>query len=226
MRKMLAALPLLLMTAAALGQGLGADARAAGRPIAMGRLPDIPQSETVRAKFLNEEWSPGIVTFKNGAPAMAVPLLFDEFGEKLYYQQHNLTMEFNHPVATFSLLLFIKGDSTYVTYKSGFPPIHKNTTETFYEIIVDGRYELLKCRAKTIGLYKEAVPEERRSNQIKEMLYALLPDGQMVDIKKDKDYLYALPKYGETIKALADAKKLKLKTEKGIIELFERLNQP
>ncbi len=225
MRKILAALSLLLITITVQGQGLGANTRSTARPIAMGRLPDVPESETVRAKFLSQEWSPGIATFKNGAPSMAVPLLFDEFGEKLYYQQNNLTMEFNNPVASFSLMLIIKGDSAYVTYKSGFPSIHKNTGETFYEVIVDGKYELLKCRAKTIGLYKEDVPEERRSNQIKEMLYALLPDGQIVEIKKDKDYLYALPKYGDTIKNIADSKKLKLKNEKGLIQLFEYLNE-
>lgn len=225
MRKMFAAWALLLITATVLGQGLGADARSAGRPIAIGRLPDVPESETVRAKFLSQEWSPGVVTFKNGAPSMAVPLLFDEFGEKLYYLQNNLTMEFNNPVASFTLMLIIKGDSGYITYKNGFPAIHKNSGETFYEVMVDGKYELLKCRAKTIGLYKEDVPEERRSNQIKEMLYALLPDGQIVEIKKDKDYLCALPKYGDTIKNITDAKKLKLKNEKGLIELFEYLNQ-
>lgn len=225
MRKVIAALSLLMITAVARGQGIGSDTRSAGRPVAVSRLPDIPDDETVRAKFLDQEWVPGVVTFKNGAPAMKVPLLFDEFGEKLYYLQGNTTMEFNHPVATFSMLLFIKGDSTYVTFRNAYPPIHKNTRETFYQVVVDGKFQLLKCKAKTIGLYKEEVPEEHRRDQIKEMMYALFPDGQLLEIKKDRDYLCAIPKYGESIESIAESQKLKLKNEKGIIELFFHLNE-
>lgn len=226
MRKTIAALFLLLIAAFAQGQGFGSDTRsAAGRPIAVGRLPGIAPDENIRTKFLNQEWTPGIVTFKNGAPAMKVPLLFDEFGEKLYYQQGSTTMEFNHPVATFSMLLLMKGDSIYITFRNSYPPIHKNTAETFYQVLVDGKFQLLKCKAKTIGLYKEEVPEEQRKEDIKELMYALLPDGKIVMIKKDKDYLYALPGYGDIIKSIAEPQKLKLKNEKGIIELFLHLNE-
>lgn len=225
MRKITAALSLLLITVFAHGQGLGSDNRAVGRPVAMSRLPDIPDDETVRMKFLNQEWTPGVVNFKNGTPSMKVPLLFDEFGEKLYYLQDGTTMEFNHPIASFKMLLVIKGDSTFVTFRNAFPPIHKNTGETFYQVVVDGKFQLLKCKAKTISLYKEEVPEEQRKNDIKELIYAVFPDGQIVIIKKEKDYLYSLPKYGDTIKNMAESKKLKLKNEKSIVELFEYLNE-
>ncbi len=225
MRKITAACSLLILTALAQGQGLGSDNRAAGRPVAMTRLPDIPDDETIRIKFLNQEWTPGIVTFKNGAPPMKVPLLFDEFGEKLYYLQGGTTMEFNNPIASFKVMLVIKGDSTYVTFRNGFPPIHKNTGETFYQLVVDGKFQLLRCKAKTIGLYKEEIPEEQRKEAIKELIYAVFPDGQIVIIKKDKDYLYTLPKYGDTIRQIAEAKKLKLKHEKDLVELFEHLNE-
>lgn len=225
MRKITAAFSLLIITAFAQAQGLGSDARSAGRPVAMSRLPDIPDDETVRIKFLNQEWAPGKVTFKNGAPDMKVPLLFDEFGEKLYYLQGGTTMEFNNPIASFKILLLIKGDSTYVTFRNGFAPIHKNTGETFYQVVVDGKFQLLKCKAKTIALYKDEVPEEQRKESIKELMYAVFPDGQIVIIKKDKDYFYNLPKYGDTIRQLAESKKLKLKQEKDIVELFEYLNE-
>lgn len=223
MRKIMAALLLLSITAVARGQQ--SFGSAAGRPVAVGRLPDMAPDETVRSKFLNQEWTPAVVTFKNGAPAMKVPVLFDEFAEKVYYQEGPATMEFNHPIASISMLLLIKGDTTYVTFRNSYPPVHKNTGETFYEVLVDGKFQLLSCKAKTIGLYKENVPEDQRKDQIKEMIYAFFPDGQMVEIKKDKDYLYTLPKYGEVIKSMATSKKLKLKNEKALKELFQYLNE-
>jgi|GEM_PF-1115466 len=225
MRKIITALSLLLFTALAWGQSSGGDVGFPGRLTGTVRAPGSPADETVRAKFLNQEWSVGIVAFKNAAPTMNVPLIFDEFGEKLYYLQGNTTMEFNNPIASFKMLLVIKGDSTFVTFRNGFPPIHKNTGETFYQVMVDGKFQLLKCKAKTIALYKDEVPEEQRKEDIKELMYALLPDGQIVIIKKDKDYLYTLPKYGDAIKNIAESKKLKLKNEKSIVELFEYLNE-
>lgn len=226
MRTIMAALFLLLLAALTRGQGFGSDTRsAAGRPVAVGRLPDVVPDESVRTKFLNQEWTPAMVTFKNGAPAMNVPILFDEFAEKVYYQQGTTTMEFNHPIASITLLLLIKGDSSYVTFRNAYPPIHKNTGETFYEVVVDGKFQLLKCKAKTIGLYKEDVPEDRRKDQIREMMYALLPGGQMIEIKKDKGYLYTIPQYGTLIKNMAESKKLKLKNEKALKELFQYLNE-
>lgn len=225
MRKIITALPLLLFTALAWSQSSGGDVGFPGRLTGTTRAPGSPIDETVRAKFLSQEWSAGIVTFKNGAPVMKVPLIFDEFGEKLYYLQGNTTMEFNNPIASFQMLLVVKGDSTFVPFRNGFPPIHKNTGETFYQVMVDGKFQLLKCKAKTIGLYKAEVPEEQRKEDIKELMYALLPYGQIVIIKKDKDYLYALPKYGDAIKNIAESKKLKLKNEKSIVELFEYLNE-
>jgi hypothetical protein len=214
MRKIITALSLLLFSALAWGQSAGGDVGFPGRLTGTVRAPGSPIDETARAKFLNQEWAVGIVTFKNGAPGMKVPLIFDEFGEKLYYLQGNTTMEFNNPIASFQMLLVVKGDSTFVTFRNGFPPIHKNTGETFYQVLVDGKFQLLNCKAKTIGLYKDDVPEEQRKEDIKELLYAVFPDGQIMVIKKDKDYLYTLPKYGDTIKQVAEAKKLKLKQER------------
>ncbi|NII27148.1 hypothetical protein HB364_18820 [Pseudoflavitalea sp. X16] len=223
MRKIMAAL--FLLSIAALARGQQSFGSAAGRPVAVGRLPDMVPDESVRTKFLNQEWTPAVVTFKNGAPAMKVPVLFDEFAEKAYYQEGTTTMEFNHPIASISMLLLIKGDTAYVTFRNSYPPVHKNTGETFYEVLVDGKFQLLSCKAKTIGLYKEDVPEDQRKDQIKEMIYAFFPDGQMVEIKKDKDYLYTLPKYGEVIKSMAASKKLKLKNDKALKELFQYLNE-
>lgn len=223
MRKIIAAF--LLFSIAAFARGQQSFGSAAGRPVAVSRLPDMPPDESVRAKFLKQEWTPAVVTFKNGAPAMNVPILFDEFAEKVYYQEGATTMEFNHPIVSITMLLLIKGDSTYVTFRNSYPPVHKNTGETFYEVLVDGKFQLLSCKAKTIGLYKEDVPEDQRKEQIKEMIYAFFPDGQMVEIKKDKEYLYTLPKYGEMIKNMATSKKLKLKNEKALKELFQYLNE-
>ncbi|HEU0110415.1 MAG TPA: hypothetical protein VFQ73_06030, partial [Flavisolibacter sp.] len=142
-----------------------------------------------------------------------------------YFLQHEQIMEFAEPVTEFSMKLLKKSDTVTVAYRNNYPAIDKNTQETFYEVLVDGNYQLLRCKAKTIHLYKdEEVPEEKRDYS-KELFYALLPGNKMVQLKKDKEFvLKQMPGQAETIKTLAAEHKLKLKNEAQLVELFQLLN--
>ena len=92
--------------------------------------------------------------------------------------------------------------------------------------MVELRSGLVGNRAKTIGLYKDLdLPEEKRTHT-KELLYALLPDGKMILVKKDKDYLLKeMADYAIAIETTCSNKKLKLKNEAQLKELFAALNE-
>ena len=109
--------------------------------------------------------------------------------------------------------------------RSSDPARNTNTSETFYQVRVDGKIQLLKCRAKNVGLYKDAdQPEQKRFTE-KEQLY-VFADGNMVKIKKDRDEVVkALPKYAKKIDQVVDDLRLKLKHEEGLIKLFAELNK-
>jgi hypothetical protein len=176
-------------------------------------------------QFVSRTWTAGKVKFKNGQQWENVLLLFDVHSNKLYYLHENTPMEFTFPVDEFLIGLIVAKDTLGMVFRSSYPSINNHTSETFYEVLVDGKIQLLKCRAKNVGLYKDTdQPEQKRFTE-KEQLYVYV-DGEMVKIRKDKeDILKALPKYAKKIEAIQDDLRLKLKNEEGLMKLFFELNK-
>ena len=194
------------------------------RMIAYGTLPEDPTGEDVQKNFINQTWRDGKVFFRNSSDILEAPLIFDLYSNQLYFLKDGRIMEFTQPIKQFTLTTAKQGSG--FLYRAGYPAIHQNTDETFYEVLVDGNFQLLKCKAKTIGLYKDYdLPEEKRT-YTKELLYALLPDGKIILVKKDKDYLLKeMAAYTTTIETICSDKKLKLKNETQLKELFAALNE-
>ena len=226
MRKILV-LILLSFACKAANSQTGSFGSNSGRMIPMGNLGPTEIKDDIQGRFLRQEWTPSIVSFKNSTASWRVPLLFDVYSNKLYFFQDNQIMEFLDPVSEFTMILIQKEDSLQVKFRSSYPTVDQNTPETFYEVVVDGPYQLLRCKAKTIYLYKEQnVPEQQRKYN-KELLYAYFPNNQMVLIKKDKEQVMsAVPsEYSEKVKSIIESKKLKLKNEDSLKQLFTLLNQ-
>lgn len=226
MSKSIALLAAVFTAFTAVGQVASEFQRSPQRLIAYNTLPGRENSEDVQQNFLNQVWRTGKVFFKNTPSTVEAPLIFDIYSNKLYFLKDSLILEFANPVRQFILPVAVNQDTVSLFFRSGFPTIHKNTDETFYEVLVDGTFQLLKCKAKTIALYKdEDVPEEKRDYS-KELLYAFLPNGKIILVKKDKDYLLKeMSEYGETVQKICSDKKLKLKNESQLKELFLALNK-
>jgi len=180
----------------------------------------------IQGQFERGEWTRGNVKFRNGQEVKDVMLLFDVHNNKLYFKDGSTTMEFVNPVYEFEIGLLMGEDTAKVLYRSSYPAVNFNTTETFYEIVVDGNtMQLLWCRSKAVNLYKDKNQPEQRRNTEKEQWYVHLPEGKMVKIKKDKqDILNALPQYADRISLIIKEKGLKMKDPDDFIQLFASLN--
>lgn len=224
MRKVLISLTAVIAVTVANGQN--EFQRYNPRMIAYKNLPGDEKVEDVQRNFLYQTWRTGTVSFRGMAYRVQAPLIFDVYSNKLYFLKDSVIMEFSQPVKEFTIAVAAKKDTLELLYRSAYPAIHKNTDETFYEVLVDGKFQLLRCKAKTIGLYKDKeVPEDERDYS-KELLYAYLPDGKMILVKKDKEYmLKEMPDYAEAIQRICAAEKLKLKNETQLKELFVGLNK-
>ncbi len=194
------------------------------RMLTYGNLDDVDLRETVLSKFVEQKWSPTIVKFHNGSTLLS-QVIFDQYNNKLYYLQQGVIMEFGVPVKEFTISLIQGKDSVFLLFRNGYPAVERQTDETFYEVLVDGNLQLLRCKAKTIRLHKDVdVPEEKRDYK-SELFYAFLPDHRMVLVKKDKtDLMKQLPEYADKIAQLVEKNKLKLKNENDFARLFLLLN--
>ncbi|MEP7373554.1 MAG: hypothetical protein ABI675_09225 [Chitinophagaceae bacterium] len=185
------------------------------------------EDDDLQAKFIRQEWSPGIVQFKSTRPVMQVPVIFDAENNMLYYLENNTIMEFVDSISGFMMKVVKNNDSTFITFRNAYPSIQSNTGHTFYEVLVDGNIQLLKCRAKSIYRFKEPDILDKKKPVHKELLFAYLPGGKMTVVKKDIDVLVEkMPEYAQLIKEIEKKHNLKLKNEKKLCELFAYLNKP
>jgi hypothetical protein len=216
----------LLIMAHASGQSAGDFPRYTPRMLAYKTLPEDEKTEDVQRNFFQQNWRTGTVSFRNTPDKAVVPLLFDVYSNRLYFLSGNSILEFANPVKEFLIPVVAKQDTLQLLYRNGYPAIHKNIAETFYEVLVDGKFQLLRCKAKTIALYKDKdVPEEERDYS-KELLYALLPGEKIILVKKDKDYLLKeMPEHAGQIEQICVEEKLKLKNEAQLKTLFVALNK-
>lgn len=196
------------------------------RMIAQGNLPPVESEDNIQTRFAKQIWTPGIVTFKSAGQKLEAPMLFDIYSNTFYFLRDNKIMEFAVPVKEVVMKMTIKGDSADVVFRNSYPAIERNTEETFYEVLVDGNFQLLKCRAKTIYLHKDENDKAKEpKNFNKSLLYAYLPDNKIILIKKDSEYLMEqAPQYASAIKNILQTHKIKLRNEESIKELFQHLN--
>jgi hypothetical protein len=92
-------------------------------------------------------------------------------------------------------------------------------------VLVEGKIKLLKCRAKSILLFKDKdMPEEKR-DAIHQLYFAELPDNKLVMIPMDADAIKEkLPEYSTTIGEILKKEHIRLKNENKLAELFVNLN--
>ncbi len=175
--------------------------------------------------FLFSEWNWGAVRFRNGQYAKDLSLQFNVHRNKLYFQRNGQALEFVQPVAEFMMGQVINNDSVAVIYRSGFPVTDKTNEETFFELLADGKIQLLKYNSKQIRVFKGYNQPEKKAYEDLAEYYIFRTDGKMVKIRKDKEsLLQALPEQSAKIEELISSKKIKLKSESGLAKLIYELN--
>ena len=195
--------------------------------LAQSRLHEGPEGRVEGTPFLASDWSQGSVKFKSGKIANDATLIFSLFNNRLYFKKGEQVFEFVDPVTEFSLNYKEGNKSFSPIYRNGYSPTGKNTIETYYEVLADGKLQLLEYRYKVIGKYRPTYsdPEVKRF-EVKSLLYARLPSGEMVLLTDiDNDLIKSMPDKEDQIKDLIKQHKLKPRDRQDAIKLFQLLNQ-
>src|SRR5687768_11704756 len=74
--------------------GQGSFGSNTNRMIPMTSLGSTPVKDDIQARFLNQEWSPGVVSFRNSPERWHVPVIFDIYSNKLYFLRDKQILEF------------------------------------------------------------------------------------------------------------------------------------
>lgn len=188
-----------------------------GRPLKVKGIEDVEGTA-----YLFEDWKQGNVTFFNNSVLSGVQLKFAVYGNQLFFKKGEDMLEFTMPVKEFT----ISSNNKTLLYRSLYPSLGENTTSTFYNVIADGKYQLLKLTTREIRDHKSYNEPVTKKFQDKEAWLVFSPTGVLQYAKPDKASLQtALPEKSADIERIIREKKLKLKNEADLITLFAELNK-
>lgn len=188
-----------------------------GRPVSAS-----PSDNVEGTPYLVDEWKPGSVILRKGVMIKDMQLKFDVLRNKLYFLRDGAMFEFADSVRDF-YLNYSDGSSVGLVYRNNFPAVDRNTTSTFYELLVDGKISLLKYRSKTSMEIKGIDLRVTKKYEDRQQYYLALPGNRMMKIKRDKKSLYeALPEYTQQLVKILDEQGLK--NEEALISVIEKIN--
>lgn len=136
---------------------------------------------------LFKEWAKGsVILVGENVRYPNLDLIYDQVKDKLYFKSGNEKLEFTKPVKEFK----ITSNNVSNIYRAGFPPIDKNTENTLYQVLTDGRIKLLKQVKKDIITTKgyNEVTEMRYDSKVK---YFVLDGASFYEIKPNKKGILA-----------------------------------
>ena len=190
-----------------------------GRPLKLKNFEEVEGSP-----YLYEEWRHGSVRFAQGSVLSGVELKFVLYGGQLLFRKGNEEFEFIQPVQEFTLNM--PGAVGGRIFRSYYPGVGTNDGKTFYEVMVDGKIQLLKFISRQVKEHKEYNEPVKKRFVDKESWYTFLPNGSIHAINRDKSDLQKLmPAKSELIERIIAEKKLKLRKDDDLVELFVALNK-
>lgn len=184
-----------------------------GRPIVMQQYTDVQGSP-----YLTENWTKGLVKLHTGKTYAEVALKYDQVADQLLFRgERDEAMSFVDAVEQFSIRV---GDEERV-FRSGFKPAEKTSASTFYQVLYNGKIQLLKRCLKQIT-EEQAFNSATKVKTISENpVYYLASQGQPLKFKKDKKSVLSVMEdhAGEVEKFIA-SEKINLKSDADVIKLF------
>lgn len=188
-------------------------------------LGDVEEKRDFQKMFMEQEWMPGVASFKSGRPSVVAPMIFDIYNGVPYYLQNKMIMEFVDSVSEFTMSVPDMHDTIEVKFRRMYQPIEKNTSSTFYRVLVDGKFQLLRCEEKSVLLIKDVHISPAKRKEARKVYFACLPGREMQLISFDEDHLLSqMKEYANIIHSVLDKEKIKIKNEAKLVELFIGLN--
>ncbi|MBK6828707.1 MAG: hypothetical protein IPG86_18485 [Chitinophagaceae bacterium] len=191
-----------------------------GRPIMANADKDAEGSF-----FWAEEWCSGKVLLHKNRIASGLSLKFNIYNQELYFNRNNAEMAFADSVKEFEITCMVEGLPRYGYFRNGYPAIDRFTAQTYYEVLTDSSFQLLRSYRKELVEVEEINRPKKKVIRDFSEYYVYTPSGKMVRIKADaKKIIEALPEYATQINRLLEQNKLKLKKEEDLVRLFKMMS--
>lgn len=172
--------------------------------------------------YLYDTYLPGSIVL-NKKKFINLPIKLDVQSNQVLFKMDEVEMI---PAGTVSMIeFFAKGtNGRNQVFRNGFPPVNKNTNETYYEVLDTGKATLLKH----IGVVSREAREygdaavKKTIQQVKN--FYIFIQNRMVHVKKADALLEAMKDKRASVEAFISANKIKLYKDDDVKSLINYYN--
>jgi len=162
-----------------------------GKPIMLQQYVDVQGSP-----FYHPDWLQGNLTLVSNKVYKSVNMKYDQLKDKVYIKANNGDMILlGEKVKEFTLDYPVMGSSTEKKFRLGYFNIPDATADSYFEVLADGKTQLLKRVTKIIQENKEYNSASSTKTFVEIIKFYVVTQGNGTSIKKDKKSI---------LKALAD----------------------
>jgi hypothetical protein len=143
--------------------------------------------------YLYDDWMPGSVKLANGVTNNAPMLLrYDVVDDQLFFKDKaGETMAFVVPVKDFTIEAFENDVTVIRHFRSGYNNIEGNTPSSFFEVLSDGKIQLIKKINKVVFETQNIGSASKTRSFLDKTKYYLVNNGKALQVKNDKKSLLA-----------------------------------
>ena len=172
--------------------------------------------------FLNPDWQLGYVRIKSNAIIDSIPMKWNAVKQEIMILDGEKEYFINDHFTEFGYTETINGKQRQLVFKTGFPPIKKNTSKSVYQLLAGKNLQLLKFTIKELQ-ENRAIDGQTYYRIADEITYYVYDDinETITVLRKGIEEMKAdLPGISAQIDEYCKNNKQKCKTEEGLIELF------
>lgn len=177
--------------------------------------------------YIIKDWSEGLVKFTSGRVLNQFKLRFDCVRNQLVLQFQGSTFAAESKVKEFVMYTSSGKKKDSLVFRKGYPAIDKGNEHTFYQVLFEGKTQLLRLIAKNVVEEKELIASTRARGRLEEEeKYYLLKDGAMILLPPDKSQiLNALPAQATALAQFINDNNLRFRTQADYIQLAKKYNE-
>lgn len=175
--------------------------------------------------FFMESWMKGDVKLANGSSFNNLLLKYNQEEDQIYYQNkdNDEMFAFVDSIIEFSITYPQNNLSYTAHYRKGYKNVSNINADSFYEVLADGKTQLLKKTSKAIEEHKEYGSSTVIKKFVVNTKYYLYTGDNAVQIKLGNKPVLSLLNKSEA-EAYANKNNLNLKNESDVVKLLTYYN--
>lgn len=168
-----------------------------------GSLGESVYHDVGGSPFVLVDWADGVVRFSSGRIANQFKIKFNAVKNQINLQFQGSSFVTESKVKEFVLYTSVGGNKDSMVFKKGYPNYESANEETFYQVLVQGKADLVKLHLKIISeepqiatkIVYRRVRDEPQYFLVHNKTMILLPQDKLLVAEKFPDHQSEIQKY-------------------------------